>query len=90
MQWNIFQEPMQYVFKEIQVPVRVTGETRWKKVWRNNTTIQKPCPHFETLSFLKAMGARSARVFISPNMTVADIYNTFPDELDFFSEEDPP
>ena len=36
---------------------------------------------------LKAMGACSMWVFISPNMVVAEIYNTFPHELGFFCEE---
>ena len=36
------------------------------------------------------MGARSTQVFISPNMAVAGIYNTFPGELGLISEDDPP
>ena len=64
MQWHIFQEPMQYVFKKIQV--HITGEIRWKKVWPNNTFIQKPCPHVETVAILKAMRAHNTRDFIQP------------------------
>ena len=77
---------MQYELKEIKVCV--TGEIRWKEVWPNNTSIQKPCPHVETIAFLKAMGTCSTRVFISPNMAVVEIYNTFPGKLGFISEED--
>ena len=36
------------------------------------------------------MGAHSTRVCMSPNLTFAKIYNTFPGEHGFFSEEDPP
>ena len=36
---------------------------------------------------LKAMRARSTGVFISPKMAIAEIYNTFPGELGFVSEE---
>ena len=86
MQWHIFQQPMQYVFKKIQL--HVTGEIRWEKVWSNNTSIQKPCPHVETATLLKAMGTCSIgfssaqkwllRKFITPSL------------VNFISEEDPP
>ena len=49
-----------------------------------NETFQKyfRCsPHVETVALLKAMGAHRTRVFICSNMAVAEIYNTFPDEL---------
>ena len=88
MQCHIFQELMQYVLREIQV--RVTGDIRWKKIWPNNTSIQTPCPHVETVVLLKVMGVCSTRVFISPNKALAEIYNTFPGEFGFISEEDPP
>ena len=86
MQWHIFLEPMHYVLKNIQVCV--TREIRWKKVWPNNTSIQKPCPHVETAALLKSIGVRSTRVFHHPKH--AEIYNTFSDELGFISKEDPP
>ena len=36
------------------------------------------------------MGAHSTWVFITPNMAVVEIYNTFPGEFGFISEEDQP
>ena len=87
MNWHIFQEPMQYMFKKIQV--RVTGEVKWKKVWPNNTSIQIFCPRVEPVELLKAIRAHTTRVFINPNMPVAEIYNTFPGELGLIGEEDP-
>ena len=79
MQWHIFQESMQYMFKKIQV--YVTAEIMWKKVWPNNTSIQKPCLLVETVMLLKALRPCSTQVFISTNMAVVEIYNTFPSEL---------
>ena len=83
MQWHMFQEPMQYVFKKIKVSV--TSEIRGKKVWPNNTSIQKPCLCVGTIALLKPM-----RDFISTNMALAEIYNIFPDELGSINEEHPP
>ena len=79
---------MLYKLKEIQVCV--TGEMRWKKVWPHNTSTQTPCPHVESITLLKAMEVRSTRVSISPNTSVAEIYNIFSGDLGFVSEEDPP
>ena len=78
---------MYYVFMENQV--RVTREIRWKKVWPNNTSIQKLYSHVETVALLKAIRDRLHSGFHKP-MVVAEICNTFPGERGFISEEDPP
>ena len=72
------------MFKKIQV--RVTGEIRWKDVWPNNTSIQKPWPRVETVALLKAERV----ALMSSNRTVEEIYNTFHGEFGFISEEVPP